>query len=167
MLCFYVIELCACANVLSICLFIHVNTHLVCAWPYWRVLACCLCVPESAARRVMEHALLNDESEYTREEDRAEFILIFQLKDNTLGQLSYSNLERLTGLPVCQLSAPIVTTDTPTSAIVQAENSSCVCHMAVFTKQSSPGMIFITSIWTHCKLFHIVMKLMQCLIGSV
>lgn len=29
--------------------------------------ACCLCVPESAARRVMEHALLNDESEYSRE----------------------------------------------------------------------------------------------------
>uniref|UniRef100_A0A668ANZ9 LLGL scribble cell polarity complex component 2 n=1 Tax=Myripristis murdjan TaxID=586833 RepID=A0A668ANZ9_9TELE len=57
-----------------------------------------------------------------------------------------SNLERLTGLPVCQLSAPIVTADTPTSAIVQAENLSCVCHMAVFTKQSSPGMIFITSI---------------------
>lgn len=27
--------------------------------------ACCLCVPESAARRVMEHALLNDESEYS------------------------------------------------------------------------------------------------------
>uniref|UniRef100_A0A668AYE4 LLGL scribble cell polarity complex component 2 n=1 Tax=Myripristis murdjan TaxID=586833 RepID=A0A668AYE4_9TELE len=100
----------------------------------------------SAHRRVMEHALLNDESEYTREEDRAEFILIFQLKNNTRGQLINSNLERLTGLPVCQLSAPIVTADTPTSAIVQAENLSCVCHMAVFTKQSSPGMIFITSI---------------------
>lgn len=32
--------------------------------------ACCLCVPESAARRVMEHALLNDESEYSREKDK-------------------------------------------------------------------------------------------------
>lgn len=31
--------------------------------------ACCLCVPESAARRVMEHALLNDEREYLRERE--------------------------------------------------------------------------------------------------
>ncbi len=37
------------------------------------VLTCLLpaaCVSESAARRVMEHALLNDESEYSRERER-------------------------------------------------------------------------------------------------
>ena len=34
--------------------------------------ACRLCVPESAARRVMEHALLNDESEYSGRDGQGE-----------------------------------------------------------------------------------------------
>lgn len=49
-----VVKLCACA----VCLWLIVTDLSS---------ACCLCVPESAARRVMEHALLNDESEYSKE----------------------------------------------------------------------------------------------------
>lgn len=54
------VELCACAVCLprAPCLWLTVLT---------RPLPARLCVPESAARRVMEHALLNDESEYSRE----------------------------------------------------------------------------------------------------
>lgn len=52
-------------------------------------LACCLCVcvPESAARRVMEHALLNDESEYgeTNDEVVSDPCLIPQADDSWRG----------------------------------------------------------------------------------
>lgn len=44
-------------NLWADAIFIHTRTRLI--------YACC--VPESAARRVMEHALLNDESEYLRD----------------------------------------------------------------------------------------------------
>ena len=56
------------AYVLCICFYTH--KPLVCGCINVSF-ACCLCVPESAARRVMEHALLNDESEYSidREEN--------------------------------------------------------------------------------------------------
>lgn len=54
--------------VLSVFLFLHTHTHtLFVADCTDMSCACRLCVPESAARRVMEHALLNDESEYWRE----------------------------------------------------------------------------------------------------
>lgn len=55
------VKICACADVLSVCFYTH---PLFLAECIDVLFACCLCVPESAARRVMEHALLNDESEY-------------------------------------------------------------------------------------------------------
>lgn len=41
----------------------HTHIHTPCGW----YLPAACCVPESAAKRVMEHALLNDEREYLRD----------------------------------------------------------------------------------------------------
>lgn len=71
---------CACANVLSVlscpvyphpCTHKHKHTSLFVAdcTDVCPLLAACVS-PESAARRVMEHALLNDESEYSRKKKK-------------------------------------------------------------------------------------------------
>ena len=54
--------------VLSVCF----HTHTLSVSDCTDVVLPAACVPESAAKRVMEHALLNDESEYWR--DREDFM---------------------------------------------------------------------------------------------
>lgn len=68
-----------CAYAFFLFLHTHTHTHTLFVADHTELSsACCLCVPESAARRVMEHALLNDESEYFRERDRRECIITME-----------------------------------------------------------------------------------------